>query len=74
MADERYAFTYKCRLCGEAFKDSYTGKALATKYIIQSAYGLKGDAQRPSDKTVHYAEDHIGIADLIGCKKEGSEN
>ena len=74
MADERYVFVYKCRLCGEAFKDSYTGKALATNYIIQSAYGLKKDEQRPSNKTVHFAEDHIGIADLIGCKKEGDED
>lgn len=74
MADERYAFTYKCRLCGEAFNDGLTGKTYATRLIMQSAYNLKGDAQRPSDKTVHFAEDHVGIADLVGCKKEGSEN
>lgn len=73
MADERYVFVYKCRMCGEAFKDQFTGVALATTFIIQSACDLKKDTQHPGDKTIHFAEDHIGIADLIGCKIEGNE-
>ena len=74
MADERYVFVFKCRLCGKSFKDCFTGKALAEKFLIQTACDLKKDIQNPGDKTIHYAEDHVGIADLIGCKIEGREN
>lgn len=67
MAD--YTFTYRCRYCGKEFGDSITGnKAMAAKFLIQTTCDLKKDAQHPGDKSIHYAEDHAGIADLIGCK------
>lgn len=69
MAD--YIFTYRCRYCGKEFGDAITGKAMATKFLIQTACDLMKDTQHPGEKTIHYAEDHIGIADLIGCKVEG---
>ena len=65
---EDYIFTYRCRYCGKEFGDSITCKAMATKFLIQTACNLMKDAQHPGDKTIHYAEDHAGIADLIGCK------
>lgn len=63
-----YIFTYRCRYCGKEFGDAITGKAMATKFLIQTACDLKKDVQHPGEKSIHYAEDHIGIADLIGCK------
>lgn len=64
-----YIFTYRCRFCGKTHNDAITGnKGLATKFLIQTICELKKDAQHPGDTSIHYAEDHIGIADLIGCK------
>ena len=66
MAD--YIATYRCRYCGKEFGDAITGKAMATKFLIQTTCDLEKDAQNPGEKTIHYAEDHVGIADLIGYK------
>lgn len=66
MAD--YIFTYRCRYCGKEFGDGITGKALAAKFLIQTTCDLKKDTQHPGEKAIHYAKDHAGIADLIGCK------
>lgn len=74
MTNEQYIFTYRCQYCGKEFGESITGKKLAYLCIIQTACDLKKDAQHPGDKTIHYAEDHVGIADLIGCKIEGDNN
>ena len=68
-----YIFTYRCRYCGKTFGDAITGEALATKFLIQTAYDLEKDAQNPNEKMIHFAEDHIGIADLIGCDIIGEE-
>lgn len=69
-----YVFTYKCRYCNEVFSDSCTGKKLATKFIVQTICNLKKDPQHPGELSAHYAVDHIGIADLIGCKIEKDNN
>lgn len=63
-----YIFTYRCRYCGKEFSDAITGKALTEKFLFQTVCNLKEGAQHPGEKTMHYTEDHIGIADLIGCK------
>ena len=70
MADREatYIFTYRCRYCGKTFPDACTGKTLADRCLIQTACDLKKDAQHPGEKTIHYAEDHTGIADLVGCE------
>lgn len=69
-----YIFTYRCRYCGKTYGDAITGnKGLATGFLIQTAWELKKDVQHPGDKSIHYAEDHIGIADLIGCEIRGTE-
>ena len=71
MANEEYIFTYRCRYCGEVFGDAITGKKMATICLVQSICDLSKDKQHPGDKSFHYTEDHMGIADLIGCKIEG---
>lgn len=68
MSENKYIFTYRCRYCDKNFGDAITGKAMATKFLIQTACDLKKDIQHPGEKSIHYAEDHIGIADLIGCE------
>ena len=67
---KRYIFVYKCRCCGELFNDGCTGKAIGLACLIQSACDLPKDKQHPGDKTVHFTDDHVGIADLVGCKIE----
>ena len=73
MADKEYIFTYRCRYCGEEFGDAITGKKLATICLIQSSCDLPKDKLHPGDTSIHYAEDHIGIADLMGCKIRGTD-
>lgn len=68
-----YIFTYKCRYCGKEFGNAITGEAMATKFLIQIACDLEKDIQHPGDKSIHYAEDHIGISDLIGCEIRGTD-
>lgn len=68
--NEWYIFTYRCRYCNAEFHDSTTGKQLATKFIIQTVCDMKKDPQHPGNLSVHYAKDHVGVADLIGCKIE----
>ena len=65
-----YIFTYRCRYCNKEFGDSVTGKQLATKFLIQTICDMKKDPQHPGNLSFHYGEDHIGVADLIGCKIE----
>ena len=68
--EKRYTFMYKCRYCGGYFNDGYTGKAKGLSCLIQSTCDLPKDKQHPGDKTIHCADDHVGIADLVGCKIE----
>lgn len=71
----QYIFTYRCRYCGKVYGDAITGnKAMATKFLIQTACDLKKDIQNPGEKTIHFAEDHNGIADLIGFKIDKGDN
>lgn len=67
---KRYIFTYKCCYCGKVLSESYTGEAMGLSCIIQTACDLPKDRQHPGDRTIHLADDHVGIADLIGCKIE----
>ena len=63
-----YIFTYRCRYCGKTYGGAITGnKGLATNLLIQTVCELEGD------KSMHYAEDHIGISDLTGCEIRGTE-
>ena len=73
MANEDYIFTYRCRYCGKVYGDAITGKGLAAKFLIQTVCELKKDAQHTGDKSIHYAEDHIGLSDLIGCEIRGTD-
>ena len=68
--EKRYGFTYKCRYCGGLLTDSHTGKAFGLACLIQTSCGLPKDKQHPGDKTIHFTDDHVGIADLVGCKIE----
>ena len=73
MANEDYIFTYRCRYCGKVYGDAITGnKGLATKFLIQTACDLKKDMQNPGDTSIHYAKDHLGLSDLIGCEIRGT--
>lgn len=58
-------------MCNEVFTEGYTGKRWGLTFIMQTIYKLSQDPQHPGDTTVHYTDDHVGIADLIGCKIEG---
>ena len=68
--ENQYHFIYKCRYCGRYFNDGCTGKAMGLSCLIQSICDLPKDKQHPGDKTIHYAENHVGIADLVGCRIE----
>jgi hypothetical protein len=70
MDNKKYIFTYHCRMCNKTFTDAFTGKRIALSCLLQTAYNLPKDSQHPGDITLHYADDHIGIADLVGCKIE----
>lgn len=70
MEDRKYIFTYRCRLCNKTFTEEYTGKKIAFACLMQTVCELPKDPQHPGDKSFHYADDHIGIADLVGCKIE----
>lgn len=69
-----YKFTYRCRYCGEEFANSVTGsEPLATAMLIQTVCNSVKSAQHPGDLSLHYGENHIGVADLIGCEIKESE-
>lgn len=64
-----YIFTYRCRYCGKKFGSAITGnEGLASKFLFQTVCNLEEDAQHPGEKSLHYAEDHIGLSELIGCE------
>lgn len=67
---KRYTFVYKCRYCGEIFREAHTGKAIGIACLLQTAYDLPKDKQHPGDRSIHFTNDHAGLADLIGCKIE----
>lgn len=66
----RYVFKYKCRMCGEAFSDAYTGdEKLAFKNLINISCGREADGVYLYH--LHMTRDHYGFADLIGYDIEG---
>lgn len=70
MENKKYIFTYHCRMCNKTYTEGYTGKVLGLACLIQTICELPKDAQHPGDITLHYTDDHVGIADLVGCKIE----
>ena len=68
MASLEFVFSYRCRYCGEVFRDAITGnKSIADKYLLQTACNFsKKDMTHPGDKSIHFAANHTGLADLIG--------
>ena len=74
MPDERYLFIYKCRMCGAEINGGFTGRTIALRMINQTVCELEKSVNHPGNMIIHIAKDHLGIADLIGCKVEGSEN
>lgn len=64
-----YIFTYKCRFCGNVFEDIRTGnEPRVFANLINISCGQHADSCYLYN--VHFAEDHYGFADLIGCKIE----
>ncbi len=62
-----YRVKYKCRLCGEFFKDAITGKAIAEVSIFAAFRGENTRPMAPKMNTVHYCTDGgLGVADFIG--------
>lgn len=68
-----YIFTYKCRFCGQILKDAQTGdKNLAWRCVFGAITDMPAnEPQAPTMLSVHTCDDHIGVADFIGCKIEG---
>ena len=72
MKKENYMIKlYKCRLCGEVFEGGTVPEN--RHYVIMSEL----TSQLVSDRSAHYTDDHIGLADFIGFKyvfKEETNN
>lgn len=70
-----YISKYKCRYCGEVFKDQITGnEKIAYASIIRACVHIHDlDANVISDMSPHIKPDHYGIGDLIGVEIEGGE-
>ena len=71
MASETYIFTYKCRICGAEINGGFSGRATALRMANQTVCELEKSVNHPGNMIIHIANDHLGIADLIGCKIEG---
>lgn len=73
-----YKMMYKCRTCGEIFETARTKDekiAFTTIELISTGmecvtmFGLPVSSMIP-----HMKDDHYGVADIIGCKKEEEES
>lgn len=69
-----YQAIYKCRLCGEEFKDCETGEAIAQAIVV--ALTVKGNTENVRcqrnlyKNTIHFCQDGaFGLADFQGFKK-----
>ncbi len=69
---EIYKFMYKCRYCGEKFYTSCTIQTIGIQHLLSFAFGKGNDRDdlSPGELFLHRTDDHIGIADFIGCKIE----
>lgn len=67
-------FKYKCRVCGRSFDGPVCGDGLAQLILISIAHKYKPPRAMgmmpPELFSIHSAEDHSGIGDLIGYSKE----
>lgn len=74
MSKGEYIQTYKCRLCGEEFKDARTGsKQVADKDVFMTLFCLdaKRGAMQSSMFGIHYCKDgSVGVADFLGSRFE----
>ena len=68
----KFTFMFRCRYCGEEFRESVTGDAqLAFKCLVHATTGERPPvAQGPSLISAHFTDDHMGVSDFIGVKEE----
>ena len=72
----KYTFMFRCRCCGEEYREGVTGdKKLAFKCLIYATMGKTPPelAQAPSLISAHFTDDHMGVSDFIGVKEENDE-
>lgn len=67
-----YYFMYRCRYCGEEYEEGATGdKGLAFNCLVCTVSGIKPPTpQAPQLLSAHFTNDHMGVSDFIGVKKE----
>ena len=65
-------FMYRCRYCGEEFREAETGdEKLAFKCLVFAINGERPPTpQAPSLISAHFTADHMGVSDFIGVKEE----
>ena len=71
----KYTFMFRCRYCGEEYKEAETGdEKLALKCLL---YAINGErppaAQAPRLISAHFTDDHMGVSDFIGIKEESED-
>ena len=68
MEKEKYMIKlYKCRLCGEVFEEGTAPENQHHIFMSDLAIG-KHTTHLIADRSAHYTDDHIGLADFIGFK------
>lgn len=69
-----YISKYKCRYCGEVFKDQITGsEQIAFRSVLCIELNEKPKFEMFAEKVPHFKADHYGIGDLIGIEIEGGK-
>lgn len=69
----KYAFMFRCRCCGEEYREGVTGdEKLAFKCLAYATMGESAPnlAQAPRLISAHFTDDHMGVSDFIGVKEE----
>ncbi len=68
-----YYFMFRCRYCGKEYKEGATGdEKLAFNCLLAATIrGVKPPTpQAPQLISAHFTDDHMGVSDFIGVKKE----
>lgn len=75
MAKTTYYFMFRCRYCGKEYKEGATGdENLAFHCLFSATTGTKPPTpQAPHLLSAHFTDDHMGVSDFIGVKKESDE-
>lgn len=70
-----YYFMFRCRCCGKEYKEGATGdEKLAFNCLLSAVTGAKlPTPQAPRLISAHFTDDHMGVSDFIGVKKESEE-